>query len=104
MRRKKLVYLEISTYLSEKEKVIDFETFIGYLDEHGTFTPKQLNLLMWKLDESKIDHRKSDYKMKMRRNREKDQLKEMERFQLRNIWPCMTSQQKKRYIEMITNN
>ncbi len=41
--------------LSEKETSVDFETFIGYLNEHGAFTPNQLKLLMWKLDENQIE-------------------------------------------------
>ncbi len=48
----------------------------------------------------KSKHRKTDYKMKMRRDREKDQIRKMKQFQFNKILPCMTSQQKVRCREL----
>lgn len=69
-------------------------SFIEYLQTRGAFTPKQLALLMWRLQLHQVSHKPQDFKLTIRRNREKAQLLSLADFQLRAIEPCMSPSQK----------
>ena len=73
----------------------NFEKTLEYFKERGKFSPKHLGLIFWKLDTNKISYKKADFKVSLQRNREKEQLLEMENWKLEKIWQSLTSQQKK---------
>lgn len=85
--------------LSQKDTDFDdIDRSIEYFNDRGAFSPKHLSFLLWRLDKNNIQFNKSDFKMAMRRNREKDQLLyEMEDWQIKNIWSVMSSSQKEWY-------
>uniref|UniRef100_A0A914DHC9 Uncharacterized protein n=1 Tax=Acrobeloides nanus TaxID=290746 RepID=A0A914DHC9_9BILA len=83
--------------LSAVEEKFDIDSFIGYLQDNGAFTPNQLSTLDWRMNEHKIRHNPGDFKMKIRRDREKDQLREMEDWKIRKLWPYMSVNQQKWY-------
>lgn len=81
--------------LSALDKEFDIESFIQYFKQRKAFTPNQLAALIWRLDKAKIEYNKSNFKLIITRNREKQQLNDMEEWKLKKILPCMSSTQKK---------
>ena len=60
--------------LKLKEQNFDIDSFIDYYKDRKAFTPKQLFLIIWRLDKYKIPYNKNYFKLTIRRNREKEQL------------------------------
>jgi hypothetical protein len=69
-------------------------SFIDYLQDRGAFTPKQLSFLLWRFEAKGIAFDIRDFKVTIRRNREKDQLLEMSEWQLQKLLPAMSVTQK----------
>ncbi len=80
--------------LGQADEDFEITSFIDYLQDRGAFTPKQLATLMWRLTKLRIPHRPADFKLTIKRNREKAQLRELKDWQLRSIEPCLTSAQR----------
>lgn len=81
--------------LKKKEEDFDVDSFITYFKERGAFTPKQLALLFWKLDVNDIPRHVIDFKLTIKRKREKEQLLGLKDFQIKTILPCLSPSQKK---------
>ncbi|MGE7980421.1 hypothetical protein [Psychrobacillus sp. NPDC093200] len=81
--------------LSALDENFDIESFILYFKNRKAFTPNQLAILIWRLDKAKVEYNKSNFKLIITRNREKQQLNDMEEWKLKKILPCMSSTQKK---------
>lgn len=81
--------------LANTDEELQISNFIEYLQERGAFTPKQLSLLLWRFDTHRIPHDVKDFKISIRRNREKAQLREMKQRQIKRIWPCLSPSQRK---------
>lgn len=82
------------------ERKFNIENFITYYkEERGAFTPKQLLLLLGRLSEHRVKHNKRDFKMIIRRDREKEQLACMDDGGIDLLWGCMTSGQQKWFNE-----
>jgi hypothetical protein len=80
--------------LAGHDEEFDIDDFLDYFHDRGAFTPNQLFVLIWRLAKFRIPHQKADFKLVLRRNREKAQLRQMEDWKIKKIWPCMnTSQQ-----------
>lgn len=92
-RKKRLINALIE--LKTVEEDFDIESFITYEQDRGAFTPKQLFLLLWRLGEHEIEFRPTDFKVVMKRNREKDQLKTMDDWRIGKLWKSFSSSQKK---------
>lgn len=90
-RKKRLI--ETLVELASKDSEFSILSFIDYVQERGAFTPNQAGLLIWRLNRCRIKYNKSDFKVIMRRNREKDQLKHMADWKLKQLWPVLTSSQ-----------
>lgn len=80
--------------LGQADPEFEIVSFINYLQERGAFTPKQLATLMWRLKKFRVPHKPADFKLTIKRNREKAQLRELKDWQLRNIEPCLSPSQK----------
>ncbi|MEC1782111.1 hypothetical protein [Schinkia azotoformans] len=80
--------------LASTDNEFDIENFIKYFKERKAFTPKQLALLVWRLEKAKIDFNMSHFKLTIKRNREKEQLLELEDWKLRCIWDCLSTSQR----------
>ena len=76
------------------EDDFDIDSFITYEQDRGAFTPNQLTLLFWRFKKHKINHKPIDFKVVMKRNREKDQLRNMEEWKLEQLWKSLSSSQK----------
>jgi hypothetical protein len=79
--------------LASRDPIFEIQDFIRYYQERGAFTPKQLSLLMWRLNHFKVPHNKSHFKLTIRRDIEKRALLRLEEFKLVQIRPCMTAAQ-----------
>ncbi len=91
-RKKRLINTLVQ--LSSVEEEFNINSFIEYYDKREAFTPKQLKTLIWRLNTHEIKYKKSDFKMTIRRNREKEQLSSFEAWELETIWDCLSSSQK----------
>jgi len=80
--------------LSKKDYKFEIENFVKYYQKRGAFTPAQLFTIIWRFEENKVNYNKSHFKVVMRREREKDQLRYMEDWKLSKIMPCLTKKQK----------
>jgi hypothetical protein len=86
--------------LSQKDKEFDdINNSIEYFQERGAFSPRHLLFLLWRMKKSGVSFNKTDFKMTIRRNREKDQLLAMKDWEVRKIKPAMSAAQQKWYQE-----
>ncbi len=65
-----------------------------HYEKNGAMTPKQLSSVLWRLEVMQIPFRHSDFKLKIRKDKEKDQLLTMEQWKLAAMWPCLSSAQR----------
>lgn len=70
-------------------------SFIDYLQSRGAFTPKQLLAILWRLSKFGIANNPKDFKLTIKRSREKDQLRDMKDWERQRIEPCLTTAQRK---------
>lgn len=96
--RKRRVVIALVT-LSGVEEQFRIESFIDYLQRRGAFTPKQLAFLFWRLDQREVAYIPSDFKLVIRRDREKAQLVELADWKVRRLWPAMSASQRRYYTE-----
>lgn len=94
-KKKKVINVLVS--LSAKEQGFDINSFISYVQDRGSFTPNQLSFLLWRLEAQAIEYSPSDFKLTIRRNREKDQLLEMEDWKVQKLWKAMSTSQRQWY-------
>ncbi|MTI52163.1 MAG: hypothetical protein FH757_11090 [Alcanivorax sp.] len=80
--------------LSSAEQGFDIDSFISYVTDRDAFTPNQLALLFWRLDHNQIDYVPSDFKIVIRRNREKAQLRQMADWKIKRLWRALSSSQR----------
>mgnify|MGYP000047021215 CR=1 FL=1 len=83
--------------LASVDADFDIENFIKYFKEYGAFTPKQLATLIWRLEKYKIEFKKSHFKMSLKRNKDKQQLFDMEDWKIKTLWDCFSNSQKEIY-------
>lgn len=80
--------------LANRDKEFDINSFIAYYRERGAFTPKQLALLLWRLESFAVPFKKTHLKVTVRRDREKRQLLSLPDWQFQRIQPCLSSAQR----------
>jgi hypothetical protein len=78
--------------------ISDVSDFYQYYNQRKAFTPKQLSLVIWRLEINRITFRKSSFRMIIRRNREKDQFIGLDLVQVNSIWDCISSSQRDFYL------
>ena len=92
-RKKRLIRSLVE--LKGAEEDFDIESFITYEQDRGAFTPKQLSFLFWRFKKSNIEYKPNNFKIIMKRNREKEQLLNMEEWKIEQLWESLSSSQKK---------
>lgn len=92
-RKRRLINTLVS--LSVHEETFDINSFISYVVDRDAFTPSQLALLFWRLDHHQIEYSPPDFKLVIRRNREKAQLRKMGDWQLEKLWRAMSPSQRR---------
>lgn len=63
-------------------------------------TPKFAFVVFWRLDKNKIDHSPSFFKINLRKDRYKDDLRDMATDRVHFFWPALSSSQKKLAISL----
>lgn len=91
-RKRRLINTLVA--LSVVEESFDINSFIGYVQDRDAFTPSQLVLLFWRLDQHRIEYSPRDFKLVIRRDREKRQLHQMEDWKIRKLWESMSTSQR----------
>jgi len=89
--------IETLIQLGNKEEEFDISSFIDYFRDRGAFTPKQLSMLLWRMKKNEIKYYPSDFKLTIKRKREKRQLLDMPDWKIKQLWLCMTPSQRKFY-------
>jgi hypothetical protein len=80
--------------LSQADPEFRILSFIDYLQDRGAFTPKQLGTLLWRFEKLKVPFDIRDFKLTIRRGREKAQLLDMADWQIERLMPAMSPAQK----------
>ncbi|MBV9540171.1 MAG: hypothetical protein JO167_02800 [Alphaproteobacteria bacterium] len=80
--------------LAGSDEDFKIDSFIDYFQERGSFTPKQLGLLLWRLEKHRIPHLGCKFKIALRRHREQAQLKGMADWQITKLWPYLSLAQR----------
>lgn len=82
------------TELKEQDEKFPIESLQAYYETRGAFTPNQLALIVWRLQENDLSGRGFGLKMTIKRDREKSQLHSMKAWQLKRLLPYMTTAQR----------
>lgn len=68
---------------------------LAYYERNGVLTPKYAFVVLWRLDEHKIDHSPSFFKVCLKRDTHKRDLKGMQTARVWTLWPALSSSQRK---------
>ena len=74
-RKKRVITALVA--LAQADPEFKILAFIDYLQDRGAFTPKQLALLLWRFEKLRVPFDVRDFKLTIRRDREKVQLLEI---------------------------
>jgi hypothetical protein len=91
-RKKRVITALVA--LSQADPEFSILSFINYLQDRGAFTPKQLGTLFWRFEKLRVSFNPRDFKLTIRRGREKDQLLGMADWQIEKLLPAMSATQK----------
>jgi len=91
-RKRRLINILVA--LSRVEEAFDINSFIAYVQDRDAFTPNQLATLFWRLDHNKIAYAPRDFKLVIRRDREKQQLRQMSDWKMAKLWAAMSTTQR----------
>lgn len=94
---KKKRLINVLVKLGQVDTEFKIQSFIDYFDERGAFTPKQLALLIWRLEKHSIEFTPSDFKLVIKRDGEQADLLNMADWKVKKIWKCMSAAQQRWY-------
>lgn len=80
--------------LAHVDTDFNIASFVDYLQTRGAFTPKQLTIVLWRLSKFAISHDPRDFKLTIRRDREKAQLSSLPDWQIEKLLPCLSESQR----------
>lgn len=90
--------------IKEYEPDLNTDSFLStYQFQRFAFTPKQLLFLLNRVYQYKIKHNPKDFRMTMRRNKDKEQLDDVNHNSIILIWPYMSAVQKTYYNDYVAN-
>ncbi|MBY4804632.1 hypothetical protein [Burkholderia cepacia] len=95
-KKRKLVNTLVE--LANVDEQFNIQSFISYVMERDAFTPDQLAVLFWRLDEHHIPYTATDFKLIIRRDREKAQLRRMPTWKIKKLWVALSTSQR-RWVE-----
>ena len=73
---------------------------LDYFQKNKNLTPKYAFVIFWRLKSHNIDHSPSFFKISLRRDKHKRDLREMASSRVYLIWPALTSNQRKLALRM----
>lgn len=68
---------------------------MSFYRQHGYLTPKFAFVVLWRLQKNKIDHHSSFFKVSLKTDKYKRDLKEMQLSRVHTVWPALTYSQRK---------
>jgi hypothetical protein len=68
---------------------------LDYLAEHGNLSPKLAFVVLWRLKKHRIDHSPEFFKVALRRDKHKADIRAMQLDRVHLIWPALTTSQRK---------
>jgi hypothetical protein len=86
--------------LAESEDNDILDNALVYYKKNKYLTPKYAFVVLWRLRERKIDHSPTFFKVNLRKNKHKDDLREMNQTCVEMIWPALSTSQRRTAIEM----
>lgn len=89
--------------LGQKDPDFDAQDFIEFVDDRGSFTPKQVAFIFWKMGSNTVQYRPTDWKVRMRRNSDLAQLRAMTPAAYKRVYAALTSTQRARIKEIEDN-
>ncbi len=87
----------------KKDEKFEFEKSIERFNERNAFSPNELALILWRLEENKVPFVKKHFKVSFRRQREREQLVAMPDWKLKKMLDCFSPAQMKT-VEKIRKN
>ena len=81
--------------LANRDIKFNILSFIEYISIRGAFTPNQMLLLIWRFGEHNVNYNIRDFKITIRRGREKQQLRDAKPWQIEQLSPLLSPAQKK---------
>lgn len=86
--------------VAEREDNKILRNALEYYQKNKYLTPKFAFVVFWRLAENGIDHSPSFFKVSLRRDRYKEDVKGMPTSRVHLIWPALTSAQRKKVCEL----
>lgn len=80
--------------LAIEEKNDILSNALQYFKTHKYLSPKQAFVVFWRLNKHQIEHNPSFFKIDLKHDRFKEQLRDMESSRVRILWPALTSAQR----------
>lgn len=93
-RRRVVTFLIRLARLEGANSKLNLENFASYFLREGAFTPAQADVVLWRAEVHGLEVRYTDLRVKMRKNREQEQLATMDPRSLRRIWQCLNAKQR----------
>jgi hypothetical protein len=90
----KRIQINTLVALAAADAAFDINSFLAPVFGRAAFTPNQLALLLWRLHETGIDHSACAFKLILRRDSEREQLRAMEHWKIKKLWPCLSARQR----------
>jgi hypothetical protein len=78
--------------LTERNEILS--SAVQYFKKHKYLSPKHAFVVLWRLNRHRIDHNPSFFKIDLKHDRFKAQLREMETSRVHVLWPALTSSQR----------
>jgi hypothetical protein len=98
--------MRLRSCLNALQKLADLEkneiltNALSYYIKNKYLTPKFAFVVLWRLQEHKIDHSPSFFKVNLKRNKYKENLREMLSSRVHVIWPALSSSQRRLALKM----
>lgn len=86
--------------LAETENNDILKNALAYYEKNKFLTPRFAFVVLWRLQRNKIDHSPSFFKVGLKKQKFKDDLREMKISRVHTIWPALSSTQKKLAIKL----
>jgi len=82
-------------HLAQVDVDFDIDSFVQYYSEREAFTPKQMAVLIWRMERHGMQIKPQYFKVSIKRGREQDQLLQMEGWKLVKLRPFLSPSQLK---------
>jgi len=86
--------------VAEKEKNNILNDALKFYRKHKYLTPKQAFVVIWRLQENQIDYSPSFFKVNLRKEQYRVDLRAMPSHRVHMIWPALSSNQRKLAIKL----